>query len=188
VQVRLLGPVDVTVDGAARPLLGLRRKAVLAVLGLRPGATVSADHLIEVVWGDEPPVDVTNALQSHVSYLRGVLGARPAIAARKPGYVLDLGDDATDLLRAERLIARGRQATDPADAARHLRAALALWRGRPLADVDALVWLQRQADRLAELHPDAVRLLIEARLVLGEHTRLVPELEHLVHQHPSTST
>ena len=50
-QVRLLGPVDVVVDGAPRPVRGLRRAAVLATLALHPGQVVGTDRLIDVVWG-----------------------------------------------------------------------------------------------------------------------------------------
>ena len=55
VQVRLLGPVDVVVAGEARPVRGLRRKAVLAVLALNPGEIVSTDRLMDVVWSDTTP-------------------------------------------------------------------------------------------------------------------------------------
>ncbi|MFC7243016.1 hypothetical protein ACFQO7_11075 [Catellatospora aurea] len=41
-QVRLLGSVEVVVAGAVRPVPGLRRKAVLAMLGLHPGQIVSS--------------------------------------------------------------------------------------------------------------------------------------------------
>ena len=87
VQVRLLGPVDVTVGGIARPVSGLRRKAVLAVLALRAGEIVSTDRLIDVVWGATAPVTALNTLQSNVSYLRRVLRTKTAILARPPGYV-----------------------------------------------------------------------------------------------------
>ncbi|MCE7010312.1 helix-turn-helix domain-containing protein [Kibdelosporangium philippinense] len=73
--MRILGPVDVTVNGIPRPVRGLRRKAVLAVLALRAGEIVSADRLTDVVWDEEAPRTAANTLQSHVSYLRGVLGA-----------------------------------------------------------------------------------------------------------------
>ena len=184
VQVRLLGSVDVTVGGVARPVSGLRRKGVLAVLGLAAGEVVSADRLIDIVWGDDAPATVANALQSNVSYLRGVLGSRSAIVAREQGYLLDLGPEATDLRVAERLIRQSRQAPDPAAGAACLREALALWRGEPLADVAGLPWLRAQAQRLADLRLQAVHGLVEARLALGEHAQLLPELERLSQQHP----
>jgi DNA-binding SARP family transcriptional activator len=183
-RVRLLGPVDAVVDGAARPVRGLLRKAVLAVLGLHPGEIVSAGRLVEALWGDNAPPAARNSLQSHVSYLRRVLGSRAAIVARRPGYLLDLPSEATDVAVAERLIQRARQVPGHAERASALRTALDLWRGRSLMDVTDLPWLREQAERLENLRFAAVRTLADARLALGEHTQLVPELEGLLPEHP----
>lgn len=182
--MRILGPVDVTVGGVPRVVRGLRRKAVLAVLALRSAEIVSVDRLTEVVWGDEAPRTAANTLQSHVSYLRGVLGHRTAIAARPPGYVLDIGADATDLWVAQRLIDEATGSRDPNVRAAHLRAALANWRDRPLVDVRGLAWLDEQAERLHKIQLEAVDALTEARLALGEHAQLVPELDRRSHQDP----
>jgi DNA-binding SARP family transcriptional activator len=54
-QVRLLGPVDITLDGVSRPVPGLRRQAVLAALALHDGQVVSTDRLVEIVWGTAAP-------------------------------------------------------------------------------------------------------------------------------------
>ena len=69
-QVRLLGPVDVVVDGEPRPVHGLRRKAILAALALNHGTVVSSDRLADLVWGEAPPPTAANTLQVHISYLR----------------------------------------------------------------------------------------------------------------------
>ncbi|WP_439656432.1 BTAD domain-containing putative transcriptional regulator [Lentzea sp. HUAS TT2] len=177
--MRILGPVDVTVDGVPREVRGLRRKAVLAVLALRAGEIVSTDRLGEVVWGGRAPRTAVNTLQHHVSYLRGVLGDRAAIAVRGPGYVLDAD---TDLLAVQRLL--DQDEADPAVRAVQLRAALACWRDRPLADVTGHPWLDEQAERITALRTGAVDALTEVRLALGEHTALVPELEWRVREQP----
>jgi DNA-binding SARP family transcriptional activator/tetratricopeptide (TPR) repeat protein len=183
-RVRLLGPVDVVVDGAPRSLLGLRRKAVLAVLALNDGSVVSSQRLVDLVWGDAPPSTAVNTLQAHVSQLRHVLGSKTAIRARPPGYLLDLGDEATDVAVAEKLIGSAMRTSDPVQRAGHLRAALALWRGRPLADVAGVAWLNEQARRLEQLWLHTTETLVETRLVLGEHAHLIPELERLTRDHP----
>jgi DNA-binding SARP family transcriptional activator/tetratricopeptide (TPR) repeat protein len=183
-QIRLLGPVDVVVRGELRPVHGLRRKAVLAVLALHGGAVVSTGQLTDAVWGDAPPPTAANSLQTHVSYLRGVLGTKTAILARPPGYILQLPRDGTDVQVAERLLEQGTQSADPADAVRQLQSALALWRGRPLADVAELAWLSAQAERLILLQVRIRQELSEARLAAGEHARLVPDLEQMVADHP----
>ena len=51
-RVRLLGPVDVVVDGVPRPVKGMRRKAVLATLALHDGEVVATDRLVDVIWGE----------------------------------------------------------------------------------------------------------------------------------------
>ena len=83
--IRLLGPVDVLADDGPRHVRGLRRKAVLATLALHGGEVVSAGRLAEVVWGEDAPPTVVNTLQTHVSYLRTVLGSKNAIRACRPG-------------------------------------------------------------------------------------------------------
>ncbi|HEY7101495.1 MAG TPA: tetratricopeptide repeat protein [Mycobacteriales bacterium] len=186
-QVRLLGPVDVLVDGTARPVRGLRRIAVLAMLALHPGEIVSTDRLVDAVWGDDPPPTALNTVQSHVSHLRQVLGSRSAIGSRPPGYLLDIGAEGTDVQVAERLIRAAGAAADPADRARDLRVALALWRGQPLANLAALAgrpWLDEHTERLRRLWLQATRAQFEARLALGEHAELVPELYRLTEAHP----
>jgi DNA-binding SARP family transcriptional activator len=184
VRVRLLGPVDVAVDGRSRPVNGLRRKAVLAALALHDGQAVSTDRLVDVVWGESAPPTVVNSLQTHIWYLRGVLGSREAIVARPPGYLLNLGVDGTDAQAAERLLRQGRQAADPAQGAQDLRAALALWRGPPLADVSGSAWLQEQSQRLELLADEVRRALVQARLAAGEHAELVLSLERMAAEEP----
>jgi DNA-binding SARP family transcriptional activator/tetratricopeptide (TPR) repeat protein len=183
-RVRLLGPVDVMVDGEERQVAGLRRKAVLATLALHGGEVVSVDRLVDIVWGGAAPPTALNTLQRHVSYLRAVLGGKAAVLARPPGYLLDLGQDGTDVRLAERLLWQGTQSADPRQGASLLRQALALWRGRPLMDVTGLTWLEDQAGRLDLLCQQVKRALSEARLAAGEHLQLLPELEQMVADHP----
>jgi DNA-binding SARP family transcriptional activator/tetratricopeptide (TPR) repeat protein len=183
-RVRLLGSVDVIAGDVLRPVSGLRRKAVLAVLALAAGEVVSTDRLIDAVWNGRPPATALNTLQSHVSYLRGLLGGRATIVARPPGYLLDVGADGTDLQVAVRLIEEGRQAPEPARKVALLRAALSLWRGPPLADLPGLSRLEGEAERLTAIQLDAVAAVVEARLTLGEHADLITELTELSRQQP----
>jgi DNA-binding SARP family transcriptional activator/Tfp pilus assembly protein PilF len=181
-QVRLLGPVDVVVDGQPRLIGGRRRTGLLAVLALAAGEVVSAEWLSEAVWGGgSPPRD--NTLHSHISALRRVLG-KDAIVAHPPGYVLSLGADGTDVQAAERLLRQGAAAAEPAQAVADLRAALALWRGEPLTGVADLSGLSGQAGRLEGLRAQIRRALVEARLAAGEHHQLTGELEQMVTADP----
>ena len=73
IGVRVLGPVEVTVDGARADVGGLRQRCVLARLIAAQGRTVSADRLIEDLYSDEAPPRALAALQSYVSHLRRAL-------------------------------------------------------------------------------------------------------------------
>jgi DNA-binding SARP family transcriptional activator len=181
--VRLLGPVDVVVDGVPRPVRGLRRKAVLAVLALHRGEVVSTDRLADVVWGDDPPATPVNTLQSHVSHLRRIFGSQAAIVLQPPGYLLDPDRVGSDAAAAENLIQQGAEVADVAHA-RQLRDALALWRGRALSDVAGRPWLDEQAGRLEQLRLRGTRALAVSRLALGEHSEILPDLEALTADHP----
>lgn len=183
-QVRLLGSVDVTVAGTPQAVSGLRRKAVLATLALHPGKVVSTDRLIDVVWDGRAPATAVNTVQRHVSHLRTVFGLRRAIVARPPGYLLDIGPEASDVEVAERLVREATQADHLAARVSRLRSALALWRGQPLADVSELPWLAEQAGHLDQLRMTAARALLDARLAAGEHAQVIPELQRLAREHP----
>jgi DNA-binding SARP family transcriptional activator/tetratricopeptide (TPR) repeat protein len=180
-RVRLLGSVDVITGGVPQPVSGLRRRALLAVLALSAGEVVSTDRLIDTVWNGSPPATALNTLQSHISYLRGLLGGRAAIVTRPPGYFLDVE---TDLQVAVRLIEEGRREAEPTTKVERLRAALSLWRGPPLADLPGLSALDAEAERLAVLRLDIIEAVVEARLDLGEHADLIADLTELSRQHP----
>ncbi|HEV3292288.1 MAG TPA: BTAD domain-containing putative transcriptional regulator, partial [Streptosporangiaceae bacterium] len=183
-QVRLLGPVDVTVGGQARAISGLRRTALVAALALRAGEVVSADLLTELIWDSRPPPGAGQTLQSHVSQLRRFLGEAAVIRLVPPGYVLDLPGDGTDVGVAQRLIREGTTASDAAEGARVLREAIGLWRGRPLAELAGWRWFDEQAWWLESLRAQATRALTEHRLALGDHAALVAELRRMAREQP----
>jgi len=95
-----------------------------------------------------------------------------------------LSNDGTDVREVERLLRQAPQSPEPAEVARGLHRALNLWRGRPLADVTGVAWLEEQAERLDLLWLRVRQALSEARLAAGEHAQLVPELEQIAADHP----
>ncbi|WP_158647618.1 BTAD domain-containing putative transcriptional regulator [Actinoplanes sp. ATCC 53533] len=183
-RVRLLGPIDLVADGRPVVVAGFRRKALLAVLALHAGEIVGTERLIDMVWPDKAGRTGLNTVQSHMSYLRRLFGVASAVLASPPGYRLNLPDEPTDVVVAERLIRAGREAPDPRRRAALLGEALGMWRGRPLLDVAQVPWLAGQADRLATLESETRRALIDARLTLGEHTAVLPELGQVAAQRP----
>lgn len=166
-----------------RPIAGARRKTVLAMLALHAGQVVSVDRLVDVVWGDTAPATAVNTLQSHVSLLRRALARPEVIVAQPPGYLLNLGCCEVDVELAEELIRRAASA-EPAVALPLLRDALHLWRGRALTDLTNTPWLEEQAGRLDQLRLTAQHALVDARLALGQHIQLLPELHQLTRGNP----
>jgi WD40 repeat protein/DNA-binding SARP family transcriptional activator len=187
-EIKVLGRVDLLIDGRAVPLGGSKQRAVLAMLALRANRTVSADELIDGLWGEDPPASAAKNVQLYVSRLRKALGANGAgarIATRGRGYELELPDDAVDAARFERLVERARNEAErgvAVDGAAHR--ALALWRGPPLADVADEPFAAPEIRRLEELHLRAVELEIEAELATGRHAEALGRLEALIAEHP----
>lgn len=137
VRVRLLGPVDVVANGLARPVEGLRRKAVLAALGLASAEIVSSERLLEMAWS-VPPRTAVNTLQSCVSQLSRVLGDWLAILARHPSYLLNMAAEATDVDVVKRLIGQATQSLDPGNRVGRLKVAIEDELPSELARIDDL--------------------------------------------------
>src|SRR6266545_2706361 len=185
-QFSLLGPLSVTLDGAPIALGGQKRRALLAVLLLDANHVVSRDRLIDALWGEEPPDTARNTIQVYVSQLRKLL-PEGVLETAAPGYKLVIEPEAVDLFEFMRLSEEGRTALgtgDAAGAADTLEAALALWRGAPLADFAWELFAQTEIVRLEELRLAALEDRIEADLSLGRHGQLIAELERLVAEHP----
>ncbi|MFL6051429.1 MAG: BTAD domain-containing putative transcriptional regulator [Actinoallomurus sp.] len=186
----ILGPVEVRASaGAPVSVGGPRVRSLLALLLLDAGRLVTAERLIDGLYGEEPPAGAANALQSQVSRLRRGLGAGSGdlVEFHPAGYRLAVDRDDVDAHRFQRLTRDGRRALaagDPARAAALLREGLDLWRGPALADVAAAPFAEPQAARLEELRLGAFEDHAEARLALGAHRDLVIDLQELVAAHP----
>jgi ABC-type transport system substrate-binding protein/DNA-binding SARP family transcriptional activator/DNA-binding beta-propeller fold protein YncE len=143
------------------------------MLALEVGRAVSTDRLIEGLWGETLPASAPKMVQLYVSRLRRVLDGNGArIVTRGRGYELQLPDDAVDAVRFERLLG-----TRP-------REALALWRGKPLADLADEPFAAAEIRRLEELRLRATELAIDADLAAGRHAEVIGELDALVVQAP----
>jgi YVTN family beta-propeller protein len=188
---KLLGPLEVWDRGRPLALGGTKQRALLVILLLHANEAVSRDVLIDELWGARPPPSAPHTLETYVSRLRKTLHAdrtgEPVVVTRPPGYMLRVGFGQLDLHRFERLLDEGRRALathTPTRAATKLQEALALWRGRALADVEYEDFARVEIDRLEELRLQALEERIDAELALGRHEAVIPELESLVAQHP----
>src|SRR6478736_9728052 len=103
-QYLVLGPLEVRGDDGLVDLGGRRQRTVRArLLGARREA-VSADRLIEDVWGGTPGPSALGVLQAYVSNLRRLLEPERAprapatvLRTKAPGYLLDVHTDADEL-------------------------------------------------------------------------------------------
>jgi DNA-binding SARP family transcriptional activator len=185
-EFRILGPLEVRHEGAEVTLGGPKPRALLLLLLLHANEVVSADRLIDDLWGEDAPDRGTAALRVNVSRLRKAL-PQDVVATQAPGYRLRVEADELDLDRFERLVEEGRGLLArglAADAAERLRDALSLWRGPALADVAYEDFAQSAIARLEEIRLAALELRIDADLALGRHDALIAELEALVAEHP----
>ena len=174
-EFRILGPLDAIEEGRALELGGAKQRALLAVLLLNANRVVSSDLLVESLWESQQPEKAQKALHVLVSQLRKTVGGE-RIVTRPPGYLLCVEEGELDLDRFQRLVAEG--------GVEQLTAALALWRGPPLAEFAYERFAQPEIARLEELRLATLEQRIEADLELGRHAELVGELESLVQEHP----
>ncbi|MBE1587298.1 BTAD domain-containing putative transcriptional regulator [Nonomuraea angiospora] len=179
----VLGPLAVwTADGEPVKVPEVKVRALLADLLIHAGRPVSADRLIEDLWGERPPANASGALRVKVSQLRRAVGG--LVAYRAPGYVLQVEPSSVDAGLFETLIGRAQRASGPQERAALLREALGLWRGDAYAEFAGEPFALAAVARLGEQRLAALEELAEARLGLGEHVLLAAELASLVAEHP----
>ncbi|QDY75442.1 ATP-binding protein [Streptomyces qinzhouensis] len=185
IRYRVLGPARALRPDGSGGDVGPRVRALLTALAAAGGRPVPTGELAARVWAGEPPRDPAAALQALVGRLRRELG-RDAVALTPGGYRLVAARDEVDVFRFERLAAEGHAALTadrPAEAARLLGEALALWQGPPLADLpdgdrDPL------AVRARLRHAEARRGAVAAALALGRADAVLPEAAALAAAEP----
>ena len=185
-KIRILGPLEVERDGH-HVALGPKQQTLLAILLVNRGEPVSAERIIDSLYGGQPPSTASKTLQVHVSRLRKALGDGGRVHTSAGGYLIVLERDELDIERFEVLAHRGREALAQGDAplaSESLGEALLLWRGPPLADFTYADFAQAEISRLEELRLGALEDRIEADLASGRHAAPVGELEALVREHP----
>ena len=188
---RLLGAVEVgTAEGGVVPLRRRQERLTLALLLLDPGHVVTAERLVGLLWGEQPPAGARAALQTLVSRIRGVLraaagaGEEVELLAQGDGYLLRVPAESVDLHRFRALVEEARRIADPAARSARLCAALELWRGPALAGAAFGVVRDRLCRSLEESRLAALLDRVDADLAAGRHAELVVELAKLTAEHP----
>ncbi|MFD8085225.1 BTAD domain-containing putative transcriptional regulator [Kitasatospora sp. NPDC059722] len=188
-QFGILGPLRVSGADGEITISGPRLRAVLALLLLRAGRTVTSDQLAEAVWDARASPNSRTALPSYVMRLRRTLGpeAGGRVVTRNGGYAIELDEGELDLFAFQDLCGRAQalvDSDDPNAAQRVLAEALGLWRGEPLADVPDSAVLRREVEAMRSARLRAQHQHVDLQLRLGQHTALLSELPALAEAHP----
>ncbi len=179
----LLGTLTVTNGDRVLNLGGFRQRAVLAALLLSADRTVDVDALTEQVWDVSPPPKPVSSLRAYIANLRRILAddvRTDRVVTDGRGYRLQLDSDRLDSRQFEAQADQGKRLLDAGDsvgAAATLAAALASWRGSPLADFRDLPFAHHEIHRLKALRSDAVETRYEAELRNGRSSELIGGLE-----------
>jgi predicted ATPase/DNA-binding SARP family transcriptional activator len=185
VQFRILGAIEAVLDDGPASLGAPKQRGLLALLLVNRRRVVTAEQLIDGLWGEAPPASAVQSLQVYVHGLRRALGAERIETAGR-GYRVVVNEDELDLDRFERALERGRAALEAGradDAADELREGLAIWRGPALAGLPEEIRRAAEAERLDELRLTALELHIDSELACGRHDAVVAELEALTAEH-----
>ncbi|MFI9814411.1 AfsR/SARP family transcriptional regulator [Saccharothrix variisporea] len=183
----VLGPLTVrTSDGVPVPIRGKRLRTLLSVLLVHAGRPVAAHQLVDALWEGEPPKSYLSNLHTYVSRLRDRL---PDLRIDHTDglYTARVHPDDLDLLVFRGRVDAARLAVrrgEHAMAADLYRSALALFRDRPLLDLDAPA-LEPEISHLESTRLLLVEDRFEAELAAGRHVEVVAELEALVAEQPT---
>jgi DNA-binding SARP family transcriptional activator len=209
--VGVLGPTVVRPavpagDPAVTILKAAKHRALVAALALQPGRPVSADVLVEAIWGTEAPPSALATLHTYLSVVRRAL--EPDLPARVPsrylvssdaGYELRLDADAVDAAAFTRVVGEVHAGLGPltsataplvddaeaaACAVDRLDGALELGRGEPYADVVGTDLVTAERARLAELRLLALEDRATLLVASGASAAAASDLEALVAGHP----
>src|ERR1700757_4692259 len=182
VELGVLGPLQVRQGGAPVAIPGAEPRAILTMLGLHSGSVVSAETLIELLWGDDPPRTAAKALPTHISALRRALGDG-FVLTEGTGWTLAESD--VDASRYKTAARRGRDAAaagDTSHAVAGFEEALGLWRGVPeLPDGRRGT---SEKTRWIEGHAALVEDRLDALLATGRAAEVVGDLEAAIADAP----
>lgn len=189
IDIRVLGPVELWVDGHCRMSGAAKATHLLAALAMDVGRSVPLDTLADRLWDDSPPNKPHASLHSYATRIRDKLG-RDRVPHLAHAYRLDVEPDAVDHHRYERLTAQARALAaggDDAQALELLRQAESLWRGTPLTGFTGL-WSEQVRRRLAEAQLGARVLRAEVVMRAGRFAEARADLADLAEQHPEDET
>ncbi|QLY30610.1 BTAD domain-containing putative transcriptional regulator [Nocardia huaxiensis] len=197
-EIRVLGPLQLTLDGRELPLGTPMQRAVLGRLVVAHGQAVSTERLVDDLWAGSPPPKAASVLQVHIHSLRRLFEPdRPRRApsrfiwSESSGYALRIPENSVDAWHFEQrlrtyqeLVSNPETRPDTAQRNSLLDALLARWHGPALEAFADAEWAIAEADRLTDLHLTAVELSAQAKLELGRSGEVVIDLRPHFETHP----
>ncbi|MFF4980924.1 BTAD domain-containing putative transcriptional regulator [Streptomyces sp. NPDC001046] len=175
--------------GEPRLVPSAKSRALLGALLLDAGRVVSVESLMDALWGGAPPVSAHASLHNHVSRLRRLLDDPDRLRTVPSGYVLRIDEGELDVHVFDARVAAARAAHMCHERERvvgEVEAALALWRGAPLAGLPPEVGGYALTHRLREARLLLLEWRYDAELALGgpRLDELVSELAVLADEYP----
>ena len=177
-QLRLLGPLHVRHAGKDHAPPGLKLKAILGALALRPQRLVHREQLIEELSLTNSK-NSANALQAHITRLRRWL----AFTCQEPDLVVTVGQGyqltmAPLHIDAHEFVCLAEEGwamspDQPERVVSKMEHALMLWRGPPLTDAGDGPIARNAADWLNQVRLGVQESLLDARLAMGDERRVV---------------
>ncbi|WP_230992602.1 AfsR/SARP family transcriptional regulator [Streptomyces endocoffeicus] len=196
VDIHLLGPVELRLEGRRLKLGSDKERALLAALALEVGRPVSMNALMDRLWDGKAPPRARENAHTYISRVRkhlrlaGTGPSAPRITSRAHTYVLETDPDAVDLNRFQRLTDLAGAAATSGEEERVvdlLTRAEDLWQGEALAGLPG-TWAETVRAMLAErrLHTTISRIAALHRL--GRFADSIGELSAMVRDHPEDET
>lgn len=187
IEMSILGPIQIWVDGEERAPSGRVRRSILGLLALRPDQVIAADILIDAVWDGSPPTTARASLQMHITQIRRSVAVDELIVTEGSGYRLALTEDDIDAHRFTHLTRMGLDHLREGRfrvAAETLKAAVELWFDPPLSDLSHLEAVHTETTELVALYQEARIAFVEASLEISGWAPDVGQLERLVEDFP----
>jgi SARP family transcriptional regulator, regulator of embCAB operon len=195
---RLLGPVEVLRGGERRTPGPPKQRGLLALLALHANQSVNVSTIIDELWGARPPRSALAALQVYITGVRRSLvdmdelsrldiKGHPVLRTNSSGYQLMVEPGCLDLARFRTMVVQGRRAVAAGrcvGAGEMFRAALGLWRGTALGDLERKGILARHSVRLEDERLDALQERIDIDRCQGRVREVVGEVEDLCVRYP----
>jgi DNA-binding SARP family transcriptional activator/predicted ATPase len=187
-ELRVLGPVELLIDGQPMYLARRQQRLLLGILAMEANRLVSRDRLIDLVWSSKPPKQAKAVLQTRVSEIRSALNRRidssQILVTRDGGYLLNIAPDVVDLHRFQSLVREARHASSDEDVRRLLRTASELWRGPVLGG-----WLPSESREslcgsVEEARLTANEDLWDVELRLGHYLAVVDDVTQAAARSP----